>query len=304
MRKRGEPLPELLAARFKGEAQATTAENLRAALECKRLHEAFTKARLPLLFVKGLTLSKMAYGSASLKMSRDVDLLVLPEQVAEAGRLLRQLGYRPQLAADPARLTRWHRWSKESGWIGTNGLLVELHGRLTDNSRLLPMLRSDGPHQLVSIAPGISLPTLRDEHLISYLAVHGASSAWFRLKWLVDLHALLAGADAQRIGAVHSAMRALGAGRAAGQAMLLLHLVYDVPLPDDLARALKADRIVHWLTAEALRQMAAPTEPTERRGGTLGIHATQLMIGEHWTYPLSEGLRRAGEIIARRLTAG
>jgi hypothetical protein len=157
---------------------------------------------------------------------------------------------------------------------------------------------------MVQIADGIALPTVARDPLLAYLAAHGASSAWFRLKWLADLHALLSGADARALRAAYAAMRAHGAGRAAGQAMLLLHLVYDLPLSDDLVQALEADRIVRWLTAEALRQMASDAEPTERRGGTFGLHTTQLMIGEHWAYPLTEGLRRTGEILFRRLTAG
>ncbi|URD61689.1 nucleotidyltransferase family protein [Sphingomonas sp. KRR8] len=302
--RRAQEIPPEVASQLRAEAHRVAAENLQAAAECRRIRDAFDSADLPLLFVKGLTLSQLAYGASTLKLSRDIDLLVLPEQVGRAGEVLALLGYQAQVSADSRRLARWHRWSKESGWIAPSGLLVELHSRLTDHPGILPDLRANSASQLVEVISGLALPTLRRDALLAYLAVHGASSAWFRLKWLADLQALLGEADATGLDEVHEAMRRLGAGRAASQAMLLLHWVYGMPLSDRLVTVLAADRRARWLASEALRQLEAPVEPTARRRGTVGIHASQLLIGEHWTFPLSEGKRRLGEILFRHFTAG
>ncbi|WP_114227996.1 MULTISPECIES: nucleotidyltransferase family protein [Sphingomonas] len=290
---RGVAVPDALTA----DAQAIAADNLRAAVEYGRLHRTFVDAGLPLLFVKGLPLSQLAYGRATLKLSRDIDLLVRPADVVAAGRLLLDLDYHPQDGVTLARLAAWHRHSKESGWLHPTGLLVELHSRLTDSPRLLPGLGADRPGPSVPIAPGIAVPTLPSEALLAYLAVHGASSAWFRLKWLADFHALLGDRDP---AALHAAMRDAGAGRAAGLALLLCQAVYDLPL----SQTLNPDRATRWLAAEALRQLDHPSEPTARRGGTLGIHLSQLLIGESWSFPLTEGVRRTREILFRRLSPG
>lgn len=302
--RRGIRPPGEVAARLKAQAQTTAAANLLAAAESRRLLAAFTRSGLGLLFVKGLTLSQLAYGSATLKMSRDIDLLVRPGDVAAAARLLGELGYRATEPAARATPARWHRWSKESGWLGASGLLVELHSRLADSPALLPRLTAEGPGELVTIAPGIALPTLSADALPAYLAVHGASSAWFRLKWAADLHALLGRLNAAGLDDAASRMRELGAGRAGGQALLLLDALYDLPLSTRLRAALLADRRTRWLAGEALRQLEALREPTERRGGTAGIHLSQLLIGEQRSFPLAEGLRRAGEILYRRVSRG
>ncbi|MCJ7428750.1 nucleotidyltransferase family protein, partial [Streptococcus suis] len=89
---------------LRGEAQAVLVDNLRASAECGRIHDAFVAARLPLLFIKGLTLSQLAYGSATLKVSRDIDLLVLPDNIVAAGGLLEDLGYRSVEPRDVRRL--------------------------------------------------------------------------------------------------------------------------------------------------------------------------------------------------------
>src|SRR5690348_3124544 len=50
-------------------ATSIAEQNLRSTRECARLLEAFTCAGVDLLFVKGLTLSALAYGDPFLKMS-------------------------------------------------------------------------------------------------------------------------------------------------------------------------------------------------------------------------------------------
>jgi len=303
LRQRTIVLPEEFANRLHDEVRRIAAHNLQAALESRRLRDAFAEAGVDLLFLKGLTLSQLAYGKAMLKMSRDLDLLVPPQHIGAATALLTQLGYRAQAGASGTNLERWHRWSKESGWVGPAGLLVELHSRLTDSPRLLSGIDGRVERQEVAVVPGITLPTLGPEALPAYLAVHGASSAWFRLKWISDLQALLAPLDEDGVSRAYRMMRAHGAGRAAGLALLLLRRLYDVPLSSELEATLEGDWRIRWLLGEALRQLNAPTEPTDRRGGTVGIHLSQLLIGDDAAFPIREGARRLGEIIYRRISA-
>ena len=67
-----------------------------------------------------------------------------------------------------------------------------LHTRVADHPDLLSQVGIDSPIQIVTVAKHIALPTLARDELFAYLTVHGASSAWFRLKWITDLAALLA----------------------------------------------------------------------------------------------------------------
>jgi len=71
------------------------------------------------------------------------------------------------------------------------------------------------------VAPGIRLPTLARDEQFAYLCVHGASSAWFRLKWISDLAGVLHGQSGEMIERLFERSQALGAERAAGQALLL-----------------------------------------------------------------------------------
>jgi hypothetical protein len=283
-------------------ATAIVAANLQIAGESARLLKLFEEAGIPLLFLKGLTLGALAYPDPFRKMGWDIDLLVEPGRVAEVARMLRSAGYAPitPAQADEVRLKRWHARRKESvWWHQLSGIHIDLHSRLADNVRMLPTLGVNSPRQLVEVAPGILLPTLAREELFAYLAVHGASSAWFRLKWITDLAALVHRCDAAEIERLHARSQQLGAGRAAAQALLLANRLYSVPISDRLRSRLAADPANAWLAKAAWRAIETPAEPTDRRLGTAMIHFSQLALLPGMRFKFAETWRQLRDVIWR-----
>jgi hypothetical protein len=129
--------------------------------------------------------------------------------------------------------------------------------------------------------------------------VHGASSAWFRLKWISDFAALLHGRGAEDIRRIYDQSQDLGAGRAAGQALQLADKLFGVldPIPE-LRDQLASDRATRLLTGAALRMLTTGArEPTERRLGTLPIHWTQVLLLPGLAYKLSELRRQLRSIL-------
>jgi hypothetical protein len=275
-----------------GDAMTIAETGLRAAEESKRLIAAFDGAGMPLLFLKGLTLAKLAYGRPFIKMSADVDVLVLPEHIARAGALLRELGYSLRLPKADSQLLRWHGLSKESIWRSKSGLILELHHRVADQPQLLPTLTAASPRQRVEIAPGIELPTLADTELFAYLCVHGASSAWFRLKWVTDLAAFLQDRGSNEIDTLYDYSHQLGASRAAAQALLLAERLFALPLGEGLSTRLRKSAVNRWLARAALADLLNG-EPTERLLGTRTIHLTQFFLRPGLRYKLAEIGRQA-----------
>src|SRR5262245_19745341 len=66
-------VPSEVARQFASRSQAIVDANLRASVECARLHEKFCDAGVDLLFLKGLTLGALAYPDPMLKMGMDID---------------------------------------------------------------------------------------------------------------------------------------------------------------------------------------------------------------------------------------
>lgn len=303
VRDRGANLPGSVAEALAKDAAEIAAANLRSTAECGKLQQRFDEAGIPLLFVKGLTLAAVVYGDAWSKSAVDIDVLVASKDLPRAAALLMQCGYTLLSPAKPAALPAAHRWGKESSWVHAGiGVQVDLHTRLSDNSRLIAGIGLQSPQQSVAIVKDVSLPTLADEHLLAYLAVHGASSAWFRLKWVTDLAALLHDRTAVEVTKLYHRSQELGAGRAAAQALLLAHRLYgSLEHCPGLRSALAADPRSRWLYRQALRQLAGrdePVEPTSVPGGTLRIHLTQFFLLPGMGFKASEAVRQARAALA------
>jgi hypothetical protein len=291
-------IPSDIADDLRLKAAGIVESNLRIAAESARLLALFNSAGLPLLFLKGLSLDALAYRSPFLKMGWDIDLLIAQERLQEAALLLRTAGYASTTPkSDGVELQQWHNRRKESVWRhATNGIHLDLHTRLADHPALLSKVGIDSPTQIVTIAKGIELPTLARDELVAYLTVHGASSAWFRLKWITDLAALLHGERANEIERLYECSQQLGAGRAAGQALLLGERLYAIDIGERLHGQLYSDPIIGWLAELAWRQIARISEPTSRPLGTATIHLSQPFLLSGWRFKLSETIRQMNAI--------
>ena len=296
-------VPDAIAEELKSAASAIAANNLLARLDCRTLLDAFEAANVTLLFLKGLTLGALAFGNPAVKSAIDVDLLVDPIQLETAADILRRCGYRliaPADSLDDHGLRRWHKSWKESVWRKDSPRLqIDLHTQTADNHRLIPGITVHSPGQRIDVGDNIRLPTLARDELFAYLAVHGASSAWFRLKWIADFAGFLSGASPDEIDRLYRQSQELGAGRAAGQALILANelfgtLRHNEALLDQLLR----DRPTRHLYRTALGLLARqPMEPTGQRWGTFPIHSTQMLLLPGLSYKVSELKRQV-----RRLT--
>ena len=286
-------------------ASAIAAENLLAIVQCRALLEQFQSARVPLLFLKGLTTGALSYTNSAIKSALDIDLLIDPADLDRACELLRDCGY--QLVAPQSRnakaLPRWHRQWKESVWAkDAPPSTIDLHTRTADNRRLIPTITVHSPSQFVELGI-VSLPTLAPDELFAYLAVHGASSAWFRIKWISDFAGFLHDKSADEIERLYRRSQALGAGRASGQALLLADTLFGTLAGTPaLSRELSSDRATQWLFEAALRLIAGePVEPTERRLGTVAIHTTQFLMRPGIGFKISELRAQSARLMSRLL---
>lgn len=295
LRRSGVAVPAEAAGPLRSAASRIAHQNLVLAAESLRLAGRLEEAGIGFLFVKGVTLGALVYGSVGPKMGWDIDLLVPLDDVESAAAVLDSAGYRLDLPAGPRgreRLRRFHEHWKESVWKSADGgLTVELHTRLSDNRMLLAHVGPGSPVQRVEVAKGRFLPTLGTDELFAYLTVHGASSAWFRLKWIADVAALLADAPPAEIERLYRRSQKLGAGRAAAQALLLCRRLFGTAIPAALEAELAADRTNRWLLRIALGKLAGRTLATElhhARLGTATIHLMQFGLLPGLKFKLAE----------------
>lgn len=298
IRRAGVAVPEHVAKALAQAARGIVAQNLRYAAEAKRLTQRFAGAGIPHLFVKGVTLNQLAYGTLALKRSCDIDLLVDPERYGAACDLLEAAGYAvscPQ-EASRAQILRHAAATKDTGWRNRqSNILVELHQRLTANRLLLPAIDTSTCRQMVEVAPNVVLPTLRREALFAYLCVHGAITSWSRLKWVADLAAFLKDDDAHGIERLYHEAQRIAPGRCAGQALLLCNRLFGTPIGPALERELRSDpgnaRLAE-IASKVMVQGGAERELGEQRFGTLRMHLSLLSLQPGWRYRTVEVARK------------
>ena len=284
-------LPDAARAELPDAASAIAVRNLQGAAECRRLLALFEAAKIPLLFLKGLTLGALAYGKPAIKSAIDIDLLIDPGDLGQAAEILRQDGYRVAFPPRDDAIQAWHRRCKESDWLKAEPRLqLDLHTRTADNPALIPVITVHAPRQAVALGDELSLPTLATDELFAYLAVHGAASAWFRLKWISDFAALLHREPPRELDRLYRRSQELGAGRAAGQALLLADALFgSLQSCPALRDRLISDRTARLLFRAALDQVTGePIEPTKHLFGTMTIHWTQFLLLRGLGYKWSE----------------
>ena len=285
---------------FTSAATAIARRNLAHAAEAARLHARLDEAGIHHLFVKGVTLDILAWRSLAVKTSVDIDVLVDPARYADGCAILFETGYRCTHPGDlPAQeIEAYARRNKDSVWNHRRrGITVELHQRLAANPALLPGLSARSPSQQVDVAPGIALPTLARDELFAYLCVHGALTAWSRLKWPADLTALLSRED--DLEGLYRRAAALAPGRAVPQALLVCEALFGLPL-GPLSGELRRDKRNPWLARAALDTMVrggADAELGDQPLGTARIHYSILYLQKGLRYKASDLTRQL-----RRLT--
>ncbi len=290
LRAAGVALPPALAQRSATLLRA----NQRMAAETIRIDKAFTGAGIDALFVKGLTLAILAYGDTRVKMSLDIDMLVRLDDIVPACEVLTGLGYRrhvPDADVPDEGLREWVVHFKETAWLHpVFGTMVDLHGRLTSNPRLMPTIGLGSPRQAVEILPGHAVPTLATDPLFLYICVHGAETGWSRVKWIADLAALAIALGPVEVERLYRLAVAQGLGRCVAQGLLLAEgfLALDLgALGPELHRSHIA-RSLAWLAATSItgRYEIAPHQHDSVAG--IPILVSHFLLRRDWRYRLGE----------------
>jgi hypothetical protein len=296
----GIQVPETERTALSKAAAAIGTQSLLQSAESARLQRLLGEQGIKCIFLKGVPLAMLAYGTLGVKQAWDIDLLVPPESAAAAIPVLQRAGYTREYPAvqdvPEERLLDWARVSKESLWKHErNGMVVELHTGLVDNPAMLPTLPAEANLQMVPIGSGIELATLGTDELFAYICVHGGAHAWARLKWLADVGALLRKAGPGELERLYRRSLELGAGRSSAQALLLCSRLLSLSLPDHLHSELKRDPTNGWLERLAISAMAGhgATELDDTVLGTIVIHASHFLLGRGWRYKYGEIARKA-----------
>jgi hypothetical protein len=253
----GFALPDAAASQLAQRVRNARLQMLRNAGEEVRLSQLLHSAGIDAIFVKGATLAMLAHGSLAHKVSWDIDLLVDHENINRAIAVLRAAGYEfdhPEIAKAGLAIEFAHRF-RESCWTNAaRGTTVELHWALTHNPRLLANVGMSSMRQEVVVGGAQAVATLATPDLFAFLAVHGTTHGWSRLKWLADVASLVEKTP-EILPELLNKANLVNARRCAAVALVLMRDLLGVVVPDPLYAEVLRDPHVKKLTDQSMREM-------------------------------------------------
>jgi len=174
-------------------ARVVTTHQLRCeilAQELIRLLRLLSRAGIPTIPLKGVTLALELYGDPALRVCSDIDLLVPPDSAARVIDLIVASGYHP---IQPFFRGLLLRYGKDCMLVpdGNRPCPVELHWALVWGGplekELVQELWSEAQPKAFFGIPAYALSPAWE---FLYLAVHAIRHGWTALKWFVDLEEL------------------------------------------------------------------------------------------------------------------
>ncbi len=241
------------------EVDGNTLHALMQTEELIRLLRGFEHAGIHVMPIKGPTLAMQAYANLGLRHTGDIDLLIDPTSVWEADRILTEAGYVQTVPGFPLRggqIKAFMTMRKDFTYTHLErGFHIELHWRWSQNAHLFPVDFEEiwARREEVQLG-GNCVAAMPPEDLFLYLCAHGAHTGWFRLKWLCDLHELMAQLDMpQLVSRAHD----LGMSRILSQGLVLAHRWLDMPLSDPKMSGIIEDPTVQYLVRFAEHALTA-----------------------------------------------
>lgn len=281
-------------AQIKKQASAIPLQNLQFIGEVIRLQDAFDKANIPTVFVKGITLAQIVYGSFDVRHSRDIDFLVAPEHVSAALDVLSYLQYRrmsPPEGCSERLFEYWLSMENEFQHVHMDkGVCVELHWQLLGKASPIHGTFPTATKTVV-VADRHLIRTLGDDDLFIYLCAHGARHTWSRLKWLADIGGILDRKSDSEMLVLFRLAEAKGAGNCAAQAMLLCKRLFDTSVPDELIASFRSKYQLRLLERAAMALMAGAGEDVEledQKFGSTRVALSQFLLGTGYRFWIAQ----------------
>jgi hypothetical protein len=205
--------------------------------ELARLLKSFNENGIKAVPYKGPALAVQLYGNLALRQFCDLDILVRESDVWKASDLITARGFEPHFRILEKKRTAFLRLSYVQLFRRDAGrTLVELHWGIAPRffgikfdaeafwQHLEPMdLRGEK----------VAMPCAED--LLLMLCVHGAKDCWEKLEWVCSIAELLRGHHDFDWKRAWQLARQMRCQRMLVFALLLVHDLFDVPIPSQAA---------------------------------------------------------------------
>lgn len=163
-----------------------------------RLLAVFEAEGIPVISLKGPSLSVQAYGNLALREFADLDFLVRPEDVLRTQRALEAEGFRPRgNSAGDSSGGLLRSGNRQLEFLhAQRGTQIDVHWGVLHEmfSFQLPVDELFRSSRVVRHEE-VSFLSLSPEYTLLYLCAHGTKHCWTRMRWLCDVAYFLQSVD-------------------------------------------------------------------------------------------------------------
>ncbi|WP_064091675.1 nucleotidyltransferase domain-containing protein [Rossellomorea aquimaris] len=169
----------------------STFRMLQMCAEMKTVSTSFNEKSIRLIQLKGPVLAQFLYNDVSRRTSSDLDVLISIEDLGQAEKLLKRMGYvKEEYIKSILNDWRW-RHHHVTYFHPEKGMKLELHWRLNPGPGKEPSFEELWERKQISSLSTSEVYSLGNEDLFLFLVTHGARHGWSRLRWLTDIHQII-----------------------------------------------------------------------------------------------------------------
>lgn len=228
-------LPERVLGVLDEAVHANALQVLQQVAALRSIRRTFSEKGLAFAALKGWPLAEQLFDNNSARQARDIDLLIEPSLIQPAADALTELGFLPdtqhpehfRMLGSSALMNEFNNLSFMNA---EKGLAVELHWRCHQFAGW-PELFEDGQN-LLSLETSIgALAVPTEQKNLFYLAIHGSTHRWARLKWLCDIAELARRRGMDQLQRDIAAATELGASKPLELGLYLSSQILGTPCP-------------------------------------------------------------------------
>ena len=222
------------------------------AMETCRIAKIFSDHGVRAIVLKGAPLASRIYGDVAVRPSKDIDILVVPEDLKKVQDILFNncyQGMRLQATLSERQTYLFLKLNNCRHFEYINkekNIQIEIHW---DIAYGLPMPTNNDINIIEMM--NCSIPVLSDDLWLLFLIFHGAGHSWHRLRWLVDIALFIQQGNFNWARIKDIAIRSNKLAFL-HQTFILLDRLLNIPVPDYFIRDLKQDRFAEKLANMAL----------------------------------------------------
>ncbi len=258
----GEGVPASAMQALREEAKIVGGRNLLLASRLKAISAHLRARGIEHIAYRGPLLAEDYYGNSALRVFRDLDILVRPEQVEATRDALAEIGFNDKLGLRATQQAASFRWGFEHPFTAAGGVDLDLHWRLMQRfkARSLDMERI-WRRAVMTPFWGGEVPTLSAEDLAVALCLHAAHHGWLQISQMCDLAQLFRVHPRLDWEIVRSHLGDSNTRRMVYVSLRLLETHWEAEIPEDLRAQIEGDGHVARLADRIQREIWPSPSP-------------------------------------------